>query len=142
MSWLEERELVAEYRCKHCGQVEYMRFQARDPVPEAQYVMACANALGNFCAVTAEDESPRACAFEFKGTLPYKLGGLARVEYEHNGRKGIRITDSHGGVQHRAKSKDTYMRTGKIPADVPQTVDSRTERESVAKQQFLQGITQ
>lgn len=130
MSWLEERELVAEYRCKHCGQVEYQRFQAREPVPGV-------DALSDLpCAVSPEDEPPRSCAFEFKGTLPYRLGGMAVVEYEHNGRKGVRITDSSGMVQHRAKSKDTYLRTGKIPENLPQTVDSRAERD------FIKGMTQ
>jgi hypothetical protein len=115
MSWLEELEYTHVFVCKNTGREVHVKCPAKeDPVPPVI----------------------DGCDFEPRGFLPQKMGGITRVEYEHNGRKGIRVTDSNGGVQHRAKSKDTYLKTGKIPDDTPQA------RDSVAEKQFMQSMTQ
>jgi hypothetical protein len=115
MSWLADLEYTHEFICKNTGKRELVRCKASEqpvaPVVEGH-------------------------EFEHRGFLPVKMGGCTKVEYEQNGRKGIRITDGNGGVQHRAKTKDTYLKTGKIPDDTPQSKDS------VAEKQFLQSMTQ
>lgn len=115
MSWLEDLEYDHVYVCKITGRREIVRCKATE-TPVAP-------------VIEGHD-------FEPHGFLPIKMGGVTKVEYEHNGRKGIRVTDSNGGVQHRAKSKDTYLKTGKIPDDTPQA------RDSVAEKQFIQRMTQ
>jgi hypothetical protein len=121
MSWLEELEYTYVYLCKNTGKEVHVKCRAKeDPVPPV---------------MDGHDFEPR-------GFLPQKMGGVTKVEYEHNGRKGIRITDSSGGVQHRAKSKESYLKTGKIPDDVPQSRDSIVEKQNVAAKQFMQSMTQ
>jgi hypothetical protein len=106
MTWLEERELVAEFKCPESGDTVRVTYRAGDGLPEAP-------------------KSDRKLVYV--GTLPYHMGGATKVEYEQNGRKAFCINDGNGNIQYRSKSKEHYLNTGEIPKDIKTSENSRAE---------------
>lgn len=51
----------------------------------------------------------------YTGFVPKeRISLFTKVAYEHNGRKGYRVTDGRGGVHHVSESKMRYTETGDV----------------------------
>jgi hypothetical protein len=52
--------------------------------------------------------------YEYAGFDSIKAAQMSKVEFEKNGRKAYRITDSSGKIRYIAKSKHEYLKHGEI----------------------------
>jgi len=111
MSWLENRELQAKFRCTCKDEVFTTPYICKDGRPES---VLCPN-----CGSRTED---------YVGTMPYKRLNFLKETFEKNGRLGIRVRLPDGTVTHRSKTKEDYLNNGdtrsKLTAEAQRASDS------------------
>ena len=95
MSWLSEYDIVYQYRCLDQHLTEVTLATKEEPSSSVQ----CPQCQGQ--AV-------------YLGFKPNKIKQMAKIEYEKNGRKAVEIVHPDGTKTYLAKTKEVYMKTGRV----------------------------
>lgn len=116
-SWLSERTLNFRYEMED-GSI--------------RHVQAKANETKDLPKVYRFEDGSTG---EYKGHEPDPVQQKHVVEFEQNGRKAVRIRDQNGNLNHVAKSKLDYYKTGKVDSAAHMT---KEYKEKVQEEQMKQ----